>query len=86
MALFYECMQSCAYIVLDFADIVRDRDFSPISDNETRLSKARRLWAESRIGCVATSRGHRACDGCPARLRIGNIPESTVAVVRPNPF
>src|SRR5579864_5824826 len=29
MALFRECIQSCAYIVLDFADIVRDGDFSP---------------------------------------------------------
>jgi hypothetical protein len=30
MALFFECMRSCAQIVLDTADIVRDRDFSPI--------------------------------------------------------
>ena len=29
MALFNECMQSCACIVLDTADIVRDGDFSP---------------------------------------------------------
>ena len=29
MALFNECMQSCAHIVLDTADIVRDGDFSP---------------------------------------------------------
>jgi hypothetical protein len=29
MALFPECMQSCAHIVLDTADIVRDGDFSP---------------------------------------------------------
>ena len=28
MALFNECMQSCAHIVLDTADIVRDGDFS----------------------------------------------------------
>ncbi len=28
MALFYECMQSCARIVLDMADIVRDGDFA----------------------------------------------------------
>ena len=27
MALFYECMLWCAYIVLDFADIVRDGRF-----------------------------------------------------------
>jgi len=30
MALFNECMQSCAHIVLDTADIVRDGDLSPI--------------------------------------------------------
>jgi hypothetical protein len=29
MALFNECMQWCAQIVLDMADIVRDGDFSP---------------------------------------------------------
>jgi len=28
MALFLECMPSCAQIVLDTADIVRDRDLS----------------------------------------------------------
>jgi len=26
MALFYECMERCAHIVLDIADIVRDGD------------------------------------------------------------
>ena len=30
MALFNECMQSCALIVLDTADIVRDGDFSTV--------------------------------------------------------
>jgi len=29
MALFSECMQLCAQIVLDIADIVRDGDVSP---------------------------------------------------------
>ena len=29
MALFYECMERCAHIVLDIADIVRDGDVSP---------------------------------------------------------
>ena len=29
MALFNECMQSCAHIVLDTADIVRDGDVTP---------------------------------------------------------
>ena len=28
MALFYECMERCAHIVLDIADIVRDGDFA----------------------------------------------------------
>ena len=31
MALFSECMLSCAQIVLDTADIVRDGDFSPVT-------------------------------------------------------
>jgi hypothetical protein len=31
MALFSECMQLCAQIVLDIADIVRDGDLSPVS-------------------------------------------------------
>jgi len=29
MALFYECMERCAHIVLDIADIVRDGDLTP---------------------------------------------------------
>ena len=28
MALLYECRELCTYIVLDIADIVRDRDLS----------------------------------------------------------
>jgi hypothetical protein len=31
MALFIECMPSCAQIVLDTADIVRDGDLSPVA-------------------------------------------------------
>jgi hypothetical protein len=31
MALFHECMQSCAHIVLDTADIVRDGDFTTVT-------------------------------------------------------
>ena len=30
MALFYECMERCAHIVLDIADIVRDGDFTTV--------------------------------------------------------
>jgi hypothetical protein len=30
MALFHECMRWCAYIVRDFADIVRDGDFATV--------------------------------------------------------
>ena len=37
MALFYECMQSCAHIVLDTADIVRDGDFTSTIDDITGL-------------------------------------------------
>ena len=36
MALFNECTQSCAHIVLDTADIVRDGDFSTVGP--------RRFW------------------------------------------
>ena len=32
MALFNECIQSCAHIVLDTADIVRDGDLSTTVD------------------------------------------------------
>jgi len=32
MALFNECMQSCALIVLDTADIVRDGDLTPVDE------------------------------------------------------
>jgi hypothetical protein len=35
MALFNECMQSCAHIVLDTADIVRDGDFATVIDFDT---------------------------------------------------
>ncbi len=31
MALFNECTQLCAHILLDMADIVRDGDLSPIT-------------------------------------------------------
>ena len=31
MALFHECMQSCAHIVLDTADIVRDGDITTVA-------------------------------------------------------
>ena len=30
MALLHKCMRWCAHIVLDFADIVRDGDVSPV--------------------------------------------------------
>jgi hypothetical protein len=37
MALFNECGQSCAHIVLDIADIVRDGDLSPTKHSLTGL-------------------------------------------------
>jgi hypothetical protein len=40
MALFNECMQSCAHIVLDTADIVRDGDISPF-ERQPSLGQAR---------------------------------------------
>jgi hypothetical protein len=36
MALFSECMQSCVQIVLDIADIVRDRDISSVNQGTGR--------------------------------------------------
>jgi len=36
MALFNECMQSCAHIVLDIADIVREGDFATLMSNGWR--------------------------------------------------
>jgi hypothetical protein len=35
MALFNECTQSCARIVLDMADIVRDGDFASIDRSQS---------------------------------------------------
>ena len=40
MALFNECMQSCAHIVLDTADIVRDGDFSIVIQLQSDREKA----------------------------------------------
>jgi hypothetical protein len=37
MALLFECMQSCARIVLDTADIVRDADITPVDDCGRRM-------------------------------------------------
>ena len=37
MALFNECRQSCAHIVLDTADIVRDGDFSTVTQKSLGL-------------------------------------------------
>jgi hypothetical protein len=37
MALFYECMQWCAHIVLDMADIVRDGDSIEQAARESKL-------------------------------------------------
>ena len=39
MALFHECIQKCARNVLDTADIVRDRDFSPVIGESAILSR-----------------------------------------------
>jgi hypothetical protein len=38
MALFNECTQSCAHIVLDMADIIRDGDFSPATETQASWS------------------------------------------------
>src|SRR4030081_3502836 len=41
MALFYECMERCAHIVLDIADIVRNGDFSPTTSISESLYRQR---------------------------------------------
>ena len=43
MALFYECMERCAHIVLDIADIVRDGDFSPTRERSIWIQRAFQL-------------------------------------------
>ena len=37
MALLYECRESCTYIVLDIADIVRDGDITTVDQSATLL-------------------------------------------------
>ena len=39
MALLYECRESCTYIVLDIADIVRDGDFSTTAVSPALIRK-----------------------------------------------
>jgi hypothetical protein len=51
MALFSECMLLCAQRVLDRADIVRDRDFSPI--DRSSYSEAMRRTILLLLFCVA---------------------------------
>jgi hypothetical protein len=46
MALFYECMQWCAHIVLDMADIVRDRDITSTGLGERIVLDLRQLPEE----------------------------------------
>jgi len=46
MALFNECMQWCAHIVLDTADIVRDGDISPT--NRSGKSNSGKLLSDER--------------------------------------
>jgi hypothetical protein len=48
MALFHECMQSCAHIVLDTADIVRDGELSP-----TILLRYRQLHGFHRLALAS---------------------------------
>jgi hypothetical protein len=48
MALFYECMERCAHIVLDIADIVRDGD---ISTATTALARGEGLLAGDKLPC-----------------------------------
>jgi hypothetical protein len=51
MALYSECMRSCAQIVLDTADIVRDRDFSSTNadlSTELRVAGVQDLLNSSR--------------------------------------
>jgi hypothetical protein len=45
MVLFNECMQSCAHIVLDTADIVRDGDFRQLPHSPLRNTRITLLSA-----------------------------------------
>ncbi|MGB8063571.1 MAG: hypothetical protein WCF26_16880, partial [Candidatus Sulfotelmatobacter sp.] len=47
MAFFHECTQWCARIVLDSADIVRDRDFSPTDRLEIGVCMTAAILVES---------------------------------------
>jgi hypothetical protein len=62
MALFRECMRWCAYIVLDFADIVREGDFSPLDKGRnwtTTLSPAARYMVKPVCTASCRDRHHR---------------------------
>jgi hypothetical protein len=57
MALFSECMQSCARKTLDTADILRDGDLSPVESNEPRMQRERKWYACARNDIKAVSFG-----------------------------
>ena len=64
MALFNECMQSCAHIVLDTADIVRDGDFSPTTRTPRFMQVSRnQYWREKHFDCPAFSFAFVPCSG-----------------------
>ena len=62
MALFFECKHSCVRIVLDSADIVRDRDLWPIETIAYQLVWITFLFADQQeavIRSVSGSARHR---------------------------
>ena len=65
MALFNECMQSCAHIVLDTADIVRDGDFSTARRELAKALPCSWHGGNARLGsfcCVNSRAGLCCCD------------------------
>ncbi len=53
MALFNECMQSCAHIVLDIADVVRKGDITTAIRVQHRLGEAENSYTLTMVPCWA---------------------------------
>jgi hypothetical protein len=61
MALFHECIRSCAHIVLDFADIVRDGDLSSSNDELFSFPIAEITHSIARILCRSSTKKGKIC-------------------------
>jgi len=62
MALFSECMQLCAQIVVDIADIVRDGDFTSTTNRseQSQDAKDRSHWKQRQCKNVTVT-GRQQC-------------------------